>query len=320
MKISVLVPIYKVENYIKECAESLFTQTYQDIEFIFVDDCSPDKSIDVLRQCVSRYPAVSSKTKLIRHTKNRGLAAVRQTGIDAATGDFVAFVDSDDYLYGCDAIEKMARKQMETDADIVECGHCFTAQNQLRMIYPDNRSRKCRILSILLRKTKDFGVWGKLFRKSLFTDHHILFSEGIGFGEDYSVIPCLLLVGRRALLNEVAYYYRRERPGSYCASISLESLFSFIRAMRVVELFFSKENADDAYVKAINLAMLSIYVDCYDCDFSKHQVSLIEQKLDYHPRFLTTRLLYFLLHNTYPSRIVRRIYRSTRRLYLYLHC
>ena len=208
---------------------------------------------------------------------------------------------------------------METDADIVECGHCFTAQNQLRMIYPDNRSLKCRILSILLRKTKDFGVWGKLFRKSLFTDHHILFSEGIGFGEDYSVIPCLLLVGRRALLNEVVYYYRRERPGSYCASISLESLFSFIRAMRVVEFFFSKENADDAYVKAINLAMLSIYVDCYDCDLSKHQVSLIEQKLDYHPRFLTTRLLYFLLHNTYPSRIVRRIYRSTRRLYLYLH-
>ena len=94
-KISIIVPIYNVEQYIERCARSLFEQTYDDIEYVFVDDCSPDNSLNILYEVLNDYPHRISNVKIIRHIENKGLTAARNSGLEVATGDYIAHCDSD---------------------------------------------------------------------------------------------------------------------------------------------------------------------------------------------------------------------------------
>lgn len=97
-KVSVIVPIYGVEKYIERCARSLFEQTLDDIEYIFVDDCSPDKSIEILNAVIADYPQKIPYIKIIQHKKNKGLPLARRSGWKAATGEYIANCDSDDWV------------------------------------------------------------------------------------------------------------------------------------------------------------------------------------------------------------------------------
>ena len=116
--VSVIVPMYGVENYIARCAESLFAQTYPHIEFIFVDDGCKDRTVDVLRGILGKQePALQARVRIISK-ENAGLPHARKTGLDAATGEYVLHVDSDDWLEPT-AVEKLVRKAVETEADIV---------------------------------------------------------------------------------------------------------------------------------------------------------------------------------------------------------
>ena len=116
--ISIIVPIYKVENYIERCVRSLLEQTYIGIEYIFVDDCSPDSSISILKKVIKEYPTRIDQIKIISHEKNMGLPAARNTGLKMAIGDYIFHCDSDDYVEK-DMIEKMYQTAKEKDADIV---------------------------------------------------------------------------------------------------------------------------------------------------------------------------------------------------------
>ncbi|MBR1792919.1 MAG: glycosyltransferase family 2 protein, partial [Bacteroidales bacterium] len=96
--VSVIVPVYNVEKYIGRCAESLMKQTLQNMEFIFVDDCSPDESIEVLNQVIQRYPNRAHQVKIVRHDRNQGFPFARSSGIKPAEGEYVAHCDSDDWV------------------------------------------------------------------------------------------------------------------------------------------------------------------------------------------------------------------------------
>ena len=100
-QVSILVPVYGVEKYIERCARSLFEQTYENLEYIFVNDCTPDKSMEILMRVMEDYPNRKGNVRIFHHEHNRGLSAARNTALDAATSPFVTHVDSDDYL-DCD--------------------------------------------------------------------------------------------------------------------------------------------------------------------------------------------------------------------------
>ena len=97
-KLSVLVPVYNVEAWIDKCARSLFEQTIDDVEYIFVDDCTSDRSIEILTATLAEYPRRIPQVKIIHHDKNRGLVASRNTALRVATGDFIIHCDSDDWV------------------------------------------------------------------------------------------------------------------------------------------------------------------------------------------------------------------------------
>ena len=108
-KVSILVPIYGVEQYIDRCARSLFEQTYPNLEYVFVNDCTKDRSVEVLRKVLEAYPEKGNAVKIVDHERNRGLAAARNTALAHATGEFVCLVDSDDWLE-LNALELLVNK------------------------------------------------------------------------------------------------------------------------------------------------------------------------------------------------------------------
>ena len=123
-KISVIIPIYNVEKYIAECLESVINQTYSNLEIICIDDCGSDNSMKIVQE----YADKDSRIKIIRHEENSGLAPARNTGLNNADGDYILFLDSDDYLMP-DIIQKMYDKIKSTDLDFVNSSSKAFADN-----------------------------------------------------------------------------------------------------------------------------------------------------------------------------------------------
>lgn len=252
--VSICVPIYKVENYIERCARSLFGQTYNNIEYIFIDDCSPDKSIQILKSVLCEYPQREKQTKIIKHKNNRGLAAARNTGVQYAKGDFILWVDSDDYV-STDIVKELVSEQIQTNADIVSCDFYEVCPNREYMhVWPDFSSPEEMVIQILYRKVLGF-IWGRLIRRLLYVDNHISAIEGVNMGEDLQVIPMLSYYSQRiSKVNKPLYYYNNCNQTSYSKTYSYEKSKDSTRTFLHVYHFFSQK--EDSYVRALEVMEL----------------------------------------------------------------
>ena len=123
-KVSILVPIYGTEKYIEKCARSLFEQTYDNIEYIFVNDCTKDASVEILKKTIEDYPQRKSQVTIISHNTNRGLAASRLTAFEHSTGAYLWCVDSDDYA-DVQAVSIIV-PYMERGYDFISFNYSFT--------------------------------------------------------------------------------------------------------------------------------------------------------------------------------------------------
>lgn len=201
--ISVIIPIYNVEAYLRECLNSIISQTYQDWECILVDDASTDGSARIAEE----FCNADSRFRLIRHAENRGLSAARNTGLDNATGELVTFVDSDDFIrpemFGL-GIEYLERD----DVDIV----CFGFGGEKRVGKVEFFEGKV-ILECILYQTGPINgsAWGKIFKNRLFSG--LRFTEGITY-EDLDIVDKVFLQARGVVVISSAMYYYRQREGS----------------------------------------------------------------------------------------------------------
>ena len=162
--VSVLVPVWNVEKYIERCARSIFEQTYDNLEIIFVDDYTPDNSIQIIERILLEYPQRVKQTQIIHHEHNRGLSAARNTAVDACNGEFIFHVDSDDWVE-LNAIELLLKKQQETDADIVTgCAYRHFI-DKVRKINVDgvNLNRRDTLFALIERKIS-VSIWKRLIR------------------------------------------------------------------------------------------------------------------------------------------------------------
>ena len=166
--LSVLVPVYGVERYIADCARSLFAQRDVDAEFVFVDDASPDGSVDRLREVMAEYPAVGERVRILRHARNRGVGAARRTAIEAARSTYICFVDSDDALSDDRALAQLSEEARRTDADLIFGGYCEVSPAGRRRIHTPRPDRD-RVLRSLLRQDYRTSnrLWGILIRRAL---------------------------------------------------------------------------------------------------------------------------------------------------------
>lgn len=308
-KVSLLVPVYGVEQYIEACARSLFEQTYRDIEYVFVDDCSPDRSIDVLQRVVADYPERQAQVAIVRHDHNRGLGAARHTAFAAATGDFLMHVDSDDLLPK-EAVALLVGKAEE--ADIVDGGYAEWADGKTVKTHAPVRDTKVRYLKkILCQNVTSHHIWGRLYRRSLLEEHHIYSVEGIDYNEDYAVVPRALFFARRATVDETVYCYRTDNMASYTHNISEKNLMSFFRSCQLVADFIEREDKDGIYRTQVDTGMVNVYRCAVGGGISLDKVDGICTYRVHHP---VARFCIWLLRKGVAVRHVNLLYLSFRRL------
>lgn len=218
--VSVLLPVYQVEEYIERCARSVFEQTYQNLEFVFVDDGSTDSSIDLLKSVINDYHDLKDNIHIIRHLENKGLAAARNTAIKSCHGDFVIHVDSDDWIEPI-AVQSLVQKQQETKADIVYTRGNFLETNESVKIDCRGWSTdKETLLTNFLQDKATICLWSKLIKRSLYTKHAIRCDERGSYYEDYQSLARLIYYSHTiACLDAYIYHYDRSNPGSIVSNI-----------------------------------------------------------------------------------------------------
>ncbi|MBR1737723.1 MAG: glycosyltransferase, partial [Firmicutes bacterium] len=199
-----VVPVYNSEKYLVNCLTYLVNQTLPEIEIICVDDCSSDESPDILRDFASQFP---DKVKVIRHEKNLGRGGARNTGIRAATGEYIGFVDSDDQI-SVDMYEKLYAKAKEDDYDIVDCAyHDQKSGSNLLVVGSDmtgtlDKAKRCALID-------EVGyVYTKIMKRSLIIDNNVFFREGIIYEDVDFMCMLFLLAEKIANVEEVLYIYR----------------------------------------------------------------------------------------------------------------
>ena len=206
-KVSIVVPVYGVEKYIERCARSLFTQTFGDIEYIFVNDCTKDSSMQVLEFVMKDYPA--RKVRIINKEKNEGLPQARKTGVLASTGDFIMHIDSDDWVEH-DIVEKLYARAMEEVADMVYCDWVEEYEDRSVLFSQHPMSIENYYKSILGFKSFSY-VWNRLTKRELY--------DGIEFPipymlEDFVITSQLVSKAMKvSLVQEPLNHYSKMNTG-----------------------------------------------------------------------------------------------------------
>jgi glycosyltransferase involved in cell wall biosynthesis len=191
--ISVLLPVYNVEKYIGHCLETIINQTYKNIEIIVVDDCSPDNSGKIAED----YAKMDSRIKVIHHEYNKGLSATRNTGIENSSGEYITFIDSDDWVSN-DYVEYLFKIIIETNSDVAMVRSFFTSRfkeqvehDRIYTITPED------MLCDLLYNRIHEGVWNRLYKRSVIGEKRFRLESKTGEGMQFNtqVLPNAKLIG-----------------------------------------------------------------------------------------------------------------------------
>lgn len=221
--VSIIVPIFNVEQHIGECIDSLLSQSYSSIEYIFVDDASPDNSMLILDNILADYPCRSSFVKVLRHETNKGLPAARNSGLAVAKGDYIFHCDSDDWIEP-DMISDMMQVANNANADIVYTDFFLSfSKNERCMKQPAFKNPEDALRAMLDGSMK-FNVWNKLIKRRLYADYAITFPDGRSMGEDMTILKLFCRAEKVTHLPRAHYHYMQTNPNAFTKRISEERL------------------------------------------------------------------------------------------------
>ena len=220
MDVSVIIPVYGVAGFVERCTESLMSQSMREgVEFIFVDDATPDDSIALVRKVVERHPERAAQVRILTHEANQGLPAARNTGLAEARGTYVFHCDSDDYVE-LEMLETLLDAAERHRADMVWCDWYLTfAENERYMRQPEYATA-AEALRAMMAGAMKYNVWNKLVRRSLFTENHILFPAGYGMGEDMTMMRLAACARKVAYVPHAFYHYVKTNTNSFCQTYS----------------------------------------------------------------------------------------------------
>ena len=204
--ISIIVPVYGVEAYIERCAKSLFEQMYDNLEYIFVNDCTPDKSLEILNQVLALYPHRAHQVKIINHETNKGIATVRNTGLKHATGKYIGWVDSDDRVETA-MFERLYAVAEKFSSDIVWCDFYYICTDLKIRQSQYCEENKLSFIKSLLAGTVHGAIWCSIVKKEIYINHAIRFPDGQNVMEDKLVLIKLLYFSEKTNYVPEAYYH-----------------------------------------------------------------------------------------------------------------
>lgn len=241
MKVSVIIPVYNVGKYIKRCAHSLFSQTLNELEYIFVDDCSPDNSIDIVKEVLNDYPHRQQNVRIIRHDVNYGVSKSRQDGVDVATGKYIIHCDPDDWIEP-DMYEQMLKKAISTDADIIGCDYIeFFKDRSVYHCQQFNLKRGAILTEMLNIKPTKVGLylWNRLIKRSYIEQCNVQFLHGVTLWEDVAyLIPLHFCGGKVEYIAKALYHYNRTNQDSAVTVFRQSHALSLLRVGKYLRTYF----------------------------------------------------------------------------------
>lgn len=235
--ISVITPIYNVRPFVAKCAESLLNQTFNDVEYIFVDDASTDGSIQILNGILSRYP--ERDVKIICHEKNQGLPASRRTGLAAASGDYILNCDGDDWV-DTTMLEKLYSAVMSNNADYAYCDFYLSYEHTERYQKSPQFATPLDALKIgYLGGRAKYNVWNKLIKRSLYDGVEFPVEHRKG-GEDMIMFDVLSKAKSVAYVPEALYHYVKYNENAISERFSEQ---------RLIDIRYNADQAIAAVIK-----------------------------------------------------------------------
>ena len=252
-KVSVIVPIFGVEKYIERCATCLFKQTLDDIEYIFIDDCTPDNSIEILQGVIKQFPNRSEMVRIVRMPTNSRLAAVRRHGIQLAMGDYVIHCDSDDWV-DMDLYEQMYLEAIRSNADVVFAPIVdeYVNYSSLRIFEHLPQVGKDIVSGWYSTNTAMYS-WNKLVKRDIYVDNDILPFEDVNMWEDNGLMLRILYYAKRvSSIVGSAYHYNHTNMGAMTASYGRPAVDQMLKCAELLGRFFAEKNDAQEYAKTVN--------------------------------------------------------------------
>ena len=254
-KISVIIPIYNVEKYLKRCIESVIKQTYSDLEIILVDDGSQDGCAKICDEYKKKDERI-----IVIHKKNGGLSDARNVGLKVATGEIISYIDSDDYL-DLDMYEKMIKAMEEKNADIVVCGTNIDYEDGHTKVKCEKEeksfNREEALIELNSFKSFDMAVWNKLYKREVVDN--IEFPVGKK-SEDYFVMYQYFARAKKVVIINQAKYHYFQRSNSISRGKNVTH--DYIEGSKSQKEFFEKNFPDLNYVG--NTAYAFSYIATYN--------------------------------------------------------
>lgn len=255
--LSVIVPVFNTEKFLNECLDSIIRQTYENLEIIIVDDGSTDSSGSICELYASR----DRRIKVI-HQENRGLSAARNSGLNVAQGEYIAFVDSDDFL-SLDCYEKSMRHMLLTKADICCYDIYENYINEVRKVpHIQDSSLKSPTFRAIDNLELLFSfwplVWAKIYKKTFLKAYKMRFIEGILYEDNPFVLGCWIRNPMVTLLPEHLHYYRLGRPGQLSGDQNPRTIDVF-KMMGFVEEDFKLNNLSSKFLLLIDWSVGNIW-------------------------------------------------------------
>ncbi len=252
-KVSVIIPVYGVEKYIERCARSLFEQTLDDMEFIFVNDCTPDKSIILLQQLLLQYPHRINQTQIIMLPQNKGLANARKVGIEHASGEYIIQCDSDDWV-DTNAYKLMYEFAVNESFDLVVCGIYESNGYQYSLKEQKKISDKNKYLSGIVDRSISCSLWNKLVKATIFSDNIIQYAKYNMLEDEVLCVQITYYAQKIGFIQKPLYYYY-ENINSICRNASIQAMLNRAREsvgnIDIVLDFLKEKGLDKGYKNEI---------------------------------------------------------------------
>lgn len=227
--VSVIIPVFKAEEYIERAARSLFSQTLKNTEFVFVDDASPDNSMNILEKVLSEFPERKNQVVIIRHSKNTGVGQSRQDGINAARGKYLIHFDPDDWAQP-DWLESLYTVAEKEGAQIVCCNYFENSdieEKEISVVLPNSKKD---LFHAIAHENFHAALWNKLIISSVAKNFKI--QKGVNLWEDLSVVaPMMMTADRIVVVKRPLYHYNVANQTSVSHRNFASNAMSCIRAV-----------------------------------------------------------------------------------------
>lgn len=244
--VSVIVPIYNVEPYIRQCACSILEQTYDNLEIIFVNDCTPDGSIDLLKQTIQNYPQRINQIQIINHEYNRGLASARKTGLKNSTGEYIINCDSDDYIEP-DMISSLISAVTAGNYEIVAFPFFIDHNTGKNSVTKITDSKNYFNLNSIPVDTLHFSLSNKIIKRSILVNLGDV--PNANCWEDLAVTARVFAISKSTTTISTPLYHYRMNGNSLSSQAHRKRLLDQITVARFVEKWFVNEGLDKQYAR-----------------------------------------------------------------------